>query len=140
MSSYLKSLIKAERVSIDLSTHHLYEELKGEGMPFSTMKDIFLAAAYFGIKTGKKKKLEAKHQIFQIGTFKQDQEWVDLLALALAGEKDIEIVQSGNALEVVEQFANGGIDELRDLVADLDGSIEGLVEELIMSCHSVVDE
>ena len=137
MSELLRGKIRSDRINIDPSTHRLYEKLKEENMPFSTMKDIFLAAAYFGIKLNKMRPLTSKQQIFQKGTFKDD-ELVDILALAIAVEKNTDVFQDGNALEVIEQYANGGIEELHDTLIDMDDPFEEIIQHLIIHCDNVI--
>jgi len=130
MAEYLRSKLN-DSINIDSSKHKFYEELRSENMPFNTMKDIFLAAAYFGYKKKKREPIKAKQKIFTKMTFK-DEEMVDIFALAIATEKNVDVLSQDDALEIVEQLANGGIEELRDLVASFDDPFIELIEHLVV--------
>jgi len=114
-----EAVIVRDAVTIDEDVHEIYKQLT-EGKdpvnsPFSTMKDLFMWAACVGFKKGDKRPLKGKR--IKIFTWTQFSPQIDipiLKAMALTNTKDIHILQKQDEiLSNAEEYANGGIHELR---------------------------
>jgi dnd system-associated protein 4 len=104
-------------VNIDKSKHEKYQELsKGKDAPFASMWQVFLVAACVGFEAKRRVPLSSAEKIF---SWSEQLSADDLLAivaaLGIAETKDPMIVSDQEKLlTVVEEFANGGVDELYD--------------------------
>ncbi len=104
-------------VNIDKSKHEKYQELsKGKDAPFASMWQVFLVAACVGFESKRRVPLSSAEKIF---SWSEQLSADDLLAivaaLGIAETKDPMIVSDQEKLlTVVEEFANGGVDELYD--------------------------
>jgi len=113
------------RVSIDASLHELYKELSEgndpEKVPFRTMKDVFMLAACLGYRRGQSRAISgAKRQIFHWAQFSEQVDVPILKAIAIAVTGDVQILADQERIvQIAEEFANAGIQELRAQVADL---------------------
>lgn len=113
-----------DTVNIDESVHVIYKQLT-EGndplnTPFKTMKDVFLWAACLGYKMGSRKKIEGKKiTIFRWAQFNQQIDLPLIKSLVLSETADIGIlVDQDTILETIEEYANSGAGELRNIVAN----------------------
>lgn len=112
------------RISIDASLHDLYKELSEgndpEKAPFRTMKDIFMLAACLGYQRGEKKPVSGtKRQIFHWTQFSEQVDVPILKAIAIATTGDVQVLADQERIvQIAEDYANSGIQELRSQVAD----------------------
>ena len=122
-----QSPIQRDRIHIDESHHGLYQELttEKEGLlePFKTMKDLFLFATLVGYRRGDRKSLEKGVGIFSWAQFSAQEDVPVLRALAIAETGDVTVLASRNELlTIAEEYANGGIVEIREQVAEMPGN------------------
>lgn len=115
------------RVSIEADVHDLYKQLS-EGndplqVPFRTMKDIFMLAACIGFERGERRPLvSGKRQIFHYTQFSDQMDIPILKAIALATTNDIQVLADLDEIVfIAEEYANVGIDYIRDMVTDQAG-------------------
>jgi dnd system-associated protein 4 len=113
-----------DTVIIDESVHHIYKDLT-EGtdpvtVPFKTMKDVFLWAAALGYKRGERRPIAGKKlTIFRWAQFSAQTDIPVVKAISLADGNDIKVLLSQDEmLNVVEEFANTGIYDLRARLID----------------------
>lgn len=126
-----------DTVVIDENAHEIYKQLtEGNnvlGVPFRTMKDVFMWAVCLGIERGKKRPLTAKKvTIFRWAQFDTQTDVPLLKAIAIADSSDVNVLLARNdILAVIEEYANMGIYELRDsLIGDYGQPLWNLVNLL----------
>ena len=122
-----QSPIQRDRIHIDESHHGLYKELttEKEGLlePFKTMKDLFLFATLVGYRRGERKSLEKGVGIFAWPQFSAQEDVPALRALAIAETGDVTVLANQNELlTIAEEYANGGIVEIQEQVAEMPGN------------------
>ena len=103
-------------VNIENSKHGLFKELgKYEKSPFATMYDVVLAAACIGYRNNSRVKLDNAQKIFRWEDFPHRTHipFVHALALAETGD-DTVLLKRDDVLTIVEEYANGGINDLYD--------------------------
>lgn len=108
---------RTNRIQIDDSVIDIYKAISdgsdSEMVPFTTMKEVFMVAAFLGYRSGARRRLSggAKTTIRQ-EVFERD---MDLLkALAIADTKDVTVLQrEGEILTIAEEYAHAGIHELQ---------------------------
>lgn len=114
--------VSRDTVTIDESVHYIYKELTDGTdpvtVPFKTMKDVFLWAASLGYKRGERRPIAGKKlTIFRWAQFNSQTDIPVVKAIALADGDDINILLSQDEmLNVVEEYANAGIHELRSSI------------------------
>lgn len=111
-------------VNIDKSKHEKYQELsKGKDAPFASMWQVFLVAACVGFERNRRVPLSSAEKIFSWSEqFSSDDLLAIVSALGIAWTKDPLIVSDQEKLlSVVEECANGGIDELYDELINAKG-------------------
>jgi dnd system-associated protein 4 len=112
------------RISIDSSLHDLYKQLSEgnnlETAPFRTMKDVFMLAACLGYRRGEPKPIVGKkQQIFHWAQFSEQVDVPILKALAIAWTGDIQVLgDQEQIVQIAEEYANAGIQELKSVVVD----------------------
>src|SRR6266699_3544873 len=113
-----------DTVAIDESVHDIYKELT-EGndavnTPFRTMKDVFMWAVSLGYQQGKRRPLIGKKvTIFRWAQFSPQIDISLLKALAIVESGDVNVLLSQDEiLTIAEEYANGGIYEIRASVLD----------------------
>ena len=119
----------SDRVAIESSVHALYKQLTDkstqdpETAPFLLMKDVFMWAVALGVKEGKRRPLSGSlEQIFRWDQFAQDMDIPALKAIALAETGEVEILlQEDKILRIAEEYANGGIHEIKREIVDQPG-------------------
>ena len=116
--------IQRDRIHIDESQHELYKELTTERedtiQPFKTMKDLFLFAAFVGYRRGKRIRVEKRRDIFAWARFSAQEDVPALRALAIAETGDVTVLANQDELlTIAEEYANGGIVEIREHVAEI---------------------
>lgn len=131
--------IERDTVGIDESVHEIYRKLTDGNdpinTPFRTMKDVFLLAACFGYKNNTRRKIENKKIIiFRWAQFGIQIDIPIIKAIALASKGDLSVLlNQEEILEIIEEYANGGIVMLQDLVSGNYGQpllcLEGLIQE-----------
>lgn len=116
-----------DTVAIDESVHEIYKQLT-EGsdpvsVPFRTMKDVFMWAAFIGYRKGDRRPLTGKRiTIFRWAQFIEQLDIPLLKALAIADQGDVKVILSQNEiLTIAEEYANAGIHELRASLLDEPG-------------------
>jgi dnd system-associated protein 4 len=114
-------------VFIDESAHEVYRALTegtdAVGVPFRTMKDVFLWAAVLGHQGGLRKSIVGRRTlVFRWAQFSSQVDVPLLKALALAEGDSLNPLADRDAiLTAAEEYANGGIRELKAKVLDYQG-------------------
>ena len=113
-------LTGGDRVSIDKDVHELYKELtekksrKAETAPFFLMKDLFMWAMALGVKSGERKPLSNREQIFRWDQLSRDIDIPVIQAVGIAETGEVEIIaHEDQLLRIAEEYANSGIRELK---------------------------
>lgn len=109
---------RGDRVNVCLTRHQAYTDLtKGENAPFKTMKDLFLMAATVGVQRKLKIPLEKKQGIFSWSQFSPQDDVPYIHAIILSVDEPVEtLLDQAKMLDILEQYANGGIDDLSSLL------------------------
>lgn len=113
-----------DTVTIDETVHHIYKELTDGTdpvtVPFKTMKDVFLWAVALGYKRGERRPIAGKKlTIFRWAQFSSQTDIPVVKAISLADGNDINVLLSQDEmLNVVEEYANSGIHDLRSRLFD----------------------
>jgi dnd system-associated protein 4 len=124
------------RVSIDAGVHELYKQLttgkSAEDSPFLTMKDLFMLAACTGFRMQQGKALGKREQPFHYSVFTEAEDIPILKAIAIATTGDVSVLADPDQIvQIAEEYANAGINEIRAVVADNAGlPLWNLVEAL----------
>ena len=119
--------VNRDTVTIDDAVHYIYKELTDGAdpvtVPFKTMKDVFLWAASLGYKRGERRPVSGKKvTIFRWAQFSPQNDIPVVKAITLADCDDINILLSQDEmLNIVEEYANAGIHELRSKIFDEHG-------------------
>lgn len=117
---------RGDRVNISTEKHEIYKQLtEGPTSPFKTMKDLFLTSAAIGVEKGIRKPIEKPISIFAWSVFTPEEDIPLLYALVLRIGESIDILlEQGRILDLVEEYANTGIEELeRDLLSSTTPSL-----------------
>ena len=116
--------INRDKVLIEESMHPIYKQLT-EGnaplqTPFRMMKDVFLWAAALGHARNLCRPLQGRCTgILRWAPFTAQVDVPFLRALAISSTQDLSVIQhQGKILRIAEEYANGGIRELRDCLLD----------------------
>ncbi len=113
-----------DTVAIDSMAHDIYKQLTEGGnmldVPFKTMKDVFMWAVCLGAQQGQKMPLTGKRiSIFRWAQFDPQIDVPLLKAIAIAESGDVSILLRRNdILNIIEEYANAGIYELRARIFD----------------------
>ena len=116
----LDKAIERDTIVIEEKAHKIYKTLtEGKNIhsvPFRTMKDVFMWAVCLGVQQGKRKPLTAKKTtIFRWSQLDSQIDIPLLKAIAIVESEDINILLNRTEiLNIAEEYANGGIYELRD--------------------------
>jgi len=119
--------VSRDTVTIDDSVHYIYKEMTDGAdpltVPFKTMKDVFLWAASLGYKRGERRTITGKKlTIFRWAQFSSQTDLPVIKAISLADGANINVLLSQDEmLNVVEEYANAGIHELRSKIFDEHG-------------------
>jgi dnd system-associated protein 4 len=119
--------VSRDTVTIDESVHYIYKELTDGTdpvtVPFKTMKDVFMWAASLGYKRGERRPITGKKlTIFRWAQFSSQTDIPVVKAISLADGDDINVLLSQDEmLNVVEEYANAGILDLRSRLFDEHG-------------------
>lgn len=119
--------VSRDTVTIDESVHYIYKELTDGTdpvtVPFKTMKDVFLWAASLGYKRGERRPIAGKKlTIFRWAQFSAQTDIPVVKAISLADGDNINVLLSQDELlNVVEEYANAGIHDLRSRLFDEHG-------------------
>lgn len=116
-----------DRIYISESHHGIYKDLttekEGSPQPFKTMKDLFLLAALIGYQQERRLTLEQGTVIFAWAQFSAQEDVPVLRALAIAETGDVNVLANQNELlTIAEEYANGGIVEIQEQVAQMPGN------------------
>lgn len=137
---------RTDRARIHESVREIYEQLsqktESEQHPFSSLKDVFVIAACLGYNNNRRKKFPSgkvastiRSEVFT------DKDRSLLKAIALAATDDINVLEkksdeaiSPEVLTIAEEYAHGGIEEIRNLVVEQPGyNLWNLVELNVLS-------
>jgi len=116
--------VSRDTVTIDESVHKIYKDLTDGTdpvtVPFKTMKDVFLWAATLGYKRGERRPITGKKiTIFRWAQFNSQADIPVLKAICLADGDEINVLLGQDEmLNIVEEYANVGIHELRSTLLD----------------------
>lgn len=133
------------RVSIDSNVHELYKQLttskNPEESPFLTMKDVFMLAACLGFQMQQRRPLNKREQPFHYSVFTEAEDIPILKAIAISTTGDVAILANPDQIvQIAEEYANTGINEIRSVVADNVGQpLWNLVEAFRSYNQSVVE-
>ena len=111
-----------DTVMIEENAHEIYKQLTegndAQRVPFRTMKDVFMWAVCLGVQQGKKRPLQGKKVlVFRWAQFDTQVDIPLFKAIAIADSGDINVLLTRNEiLSLAEEYANGGIYDLRDLL------------------------
>jgi len=132
-----------DRIYIDESHHEIYVALtpskekelpreEGHKSLFASMKNVFMLAVFIGYRQKKREPLKNKVSIFSWAQLSDEKDVPLLRALALAETKQLEVLANqGEILTVAEEYANIGIIEIKEKIADMpDNRIMHLVNLL----------
>lgn len=119
---------RSDRVHICSTKHDTYKQLtEGDSAPFKTMKDLFLTAAAIGVARGARRPLQKKVTggIFAWSVFTAQEDVPLLNALVLALGEPLEVLlDQRKVLDILEEYANGGIGEFaNDLLSATNPSL-----------------
>lgn len=122
-----QSSIQRDRIYIDESHHELFKELttetEGVFQPFKTMKDLFLFATLVGYRRGERIILERGVGIFAWAQFSAQEDIPVLRSLAIAETGDVTVLANQDELlTITEEYANSGIVEIQEQVAEMPGN------------------
>lgn len=109
---------RGDRVNIGGSAVPIYKELTEnqsvEDSPFRTMKDVFMWAACFGYRNGNRQELPPGEKTSVRREVFTENDFVILKAIALAATGRVEVlVETGDILTIAEEYAQGGIHDLK---------------------------
>lgn len=119
--------VNRDTVTIDESVHYIYKELTDGTdpvtVPFKTMKDVFMWAASLGYKRGERRPIAGKKlTIFRWAQFSSQTDIPVIKAISLSDGDSINVLLSQDELlNVVEEYANAGIHDLRSRLFDEHG-------------------
>lgn len=111
-----------DTIAIDENVHEIYKQLTEgtyvQSVPFRTMKDVFMWAVCLGVQRNKRRPLTGKKMtIFRWAQFDSQVDIPLIKAIAIVESGDVSILLKRNEiLTLVEEYANGGIYDLRDLL------------------------
>lgn len=115
----IDNTVSRDTVAIDESVHEIYKQLtEGNdpvGVPFRTMKDVFMWAVSLGYQQGKRRPLVGKRlTIFRWAQFTPQVDIPLLKSLAIADSSDVNVLLSQDKiLNIAEEYANAGIYDLQ---------------------------
>ncbi|MGI6554468.1 MAG: DNA phosphorothioation-associated protein 4 [Bacillota bacterium] len=117
-----------DRVFRARDKENIYKDLvEKENSPFHTYKDVFLAAACIGFNNSIREPLSQKGSEILWSYFSKDESSVAMVySLALAATNDLNILldceeMSKLRFQIFEEYANGGINILKELILDPPG-------------------
>ena len=116
-----------DRIYIGEAYHALYEDLITESLnspePFKTMKDVFLLAVLIGYRSERRLTVKNKKQIFSWAQLSPQEDVPILRGLAIAETGEVDVLRDRDTvLTIAEEYANGGILEIKSHVADVPGN------------------
>jgi len=109
----------ADKFYVDTKVHKLFKEMvEFAHSPFykKDMKDVFIFAMALGFYLKRRKKLEKKKDIADIDVFSPSQKLLIKSVAVKAEEKPSVLINETKPIEIAEEFANGGIDDLYNWV------------------------
>lgn len=113
-----------DTVVVDEAVHGIYKQLtEGSdpvGVPFRTMKDVFMWAACLGYRRGERRPLTGKRvTIFRWAQFLPQLDVPLLKVLSIVESEDVSVLLSQEEMLVTaEEYANAGIHDLKQVVLD----------------------
>lgn len=128
------NVTRRDSIHIEPSHHELYLQLTtGSEAPFKTMKDLFMLATSVGFAYRRRTPLSGQREIFRWPVFSSQEDIPVLRAIAIAETEDTSIlVNQDQLLTIAEEYANAGIEDIRQQVAETPGILlESLVHFLL---------
>ena len=118
--------LRSERVNIAGSVTPIYKALtegqSGEDSPFRTMKDVFMWAACLGYRNGRRQELPPGEKTSIRREIFTETDFAILKAIALAATGQVEVLaQLGDILTIAEEYAQGGIYDIKAQLLDRGG-------------------
>jgi len=131
-------MVEKGRVTISADVHDLYKQLTSssdknpESAPFKTMKDVFMMATCLGFQMGSRTPLTGKkEQPFHYTVFSESLDLPILKSIAIAETNGIAILSDfDQVIEIAEEYANAGINELYALTQQPGAFLWNLVERI----------
>lgn len=129
---------RTPRIRYQDDVRYIYDKVHGstnvEQTPFPQIKDVFVFAACLGFNKKNRKELQPGKK----GDLRQDvfsDKDKDIFkAIAIAETRDITILEkrpeeliSGNVITIVEEYANGGILELKQILDEPGYTLDNLI-------------
>ena len=113
-----------DRIHVETSQHEKFHDLcskSSEGLrdlPFKSLKEAILAAAFLGFNLGQKEKLESKKEIIFTRYLDSTLDLPLVICLAIAdSEGDVEIINDKKQIiEIFQEYIKGGFDTLYDSI------------------------
>lgn len=125
----------ARDVRIDGNKREIYRELTDEESksPFAgeQMSKLFMFALGVGFDQGLRMSVEDSVGIFNKDVLKNDEKWI-IKSVAVKEEEDPEILRDEDEMyQIAEEYANGGIDAIYEVVNGPDDTFSTLSTEVI---------
>ncbi|MGN6398659.1 MAG: hypothetical protein ACTHMI_24025 [Mucilaginibacter sp.] len=130
---------RTTRIRIHDSVRPIYDRLYGnsniEQLPFPQIKDVFIFAACVGYQKKNRRPIPAgKRTDLRLEVFSDTDKQI-MKAIALAATNDVVVLEkkpeeriSGKVLTIVEEFAHGGIEELKSMLDQPGYTLYNLVD------------
>ena len=121
------------KIFVEKNKHHKFKELKSSSSSnigiFNNMKDVFIASAMLGYSNDKRESLNSNRDIFDVNVLKKH-DYTLIYSIFLDYTGDADLLEKGEIMSVIEEYANAGIDILYDIVNQSGDALNNLVEEI----------
>lgn len=130
------------RVRRNKTQEDLYKALKeGEAGVFESYKDVFMMAAAIGFKHGRRTPFESFAEPIELDVFSGKTDLPVINAIALQETQDVTILLEDDGtyerkLNIVEEYANGGMEILKQHLLDSTGDPLDNLITLIYEQHN----
>lgn len=104
---------------VDAGIHELFKDMvESAHSPFykKDMKEVFIFAMALGFHLKRRKELKKKKDIADINVFSHSQKLLIKSIATMAEGKPEVLINETRPIEIAEEFANGGIDDLYNWV------------------------
>ena len=132
---------RGDRINIDDAVMDIYRELTDneskEQAPFSTYRDLFLLAACVGLQNKRRTPLSNRRGTAIRQDVFGEQGLAILKAIAIAATGDVAVLSNlGDVLTIAEEYANGGIYDVKAHLLDARGrplwNLVGVISENVV--------